>query len=164
MEAVRYEGYGIHGVAVMVDCLTDNKNRTVADVRHAFSKSGGQLAAEGAVAYLFSHRGEITFPPGTNEESVMEVALEQGALDVIENEDQSIDVITIPENFEKVKAALAEKGFSSEMASITQIPSTYVTIDKKDSEEKLLRLFERLEDLDDVQTVYSNADFKVSDS
>lgn len=156
-EEVRYEGYGPGGVAVMVDCLTDNRNRTVAEVRHAFSKSGGNLGTDGSVAYLFSKLGVLTFPAGVDEDSLMEAALEAGAEDVITNEDSSLDVLTAPNDFEPVKAALLEAGFEPENAEITMRASTSIKLGAEDAE-KMVRLLERLDDLDDVQSVYSNAD------
>ncbi|CAN5211589.1 YebC/PmpR family DNA-binding transcriptional regulator [soil metagenome] len=157
LEEVTYEGYGPSGVAVMVECLTDNRNRTVAEVRHAFSKCGGNLGTDGSVAYLFTKRGQFTFAPGNNEDHIMEIALEAGADDVQSNEDGSIDVLTTPEDFSTVKAALQQAGLSADGATITQLASLQVSLDKE-SAEKMLRLVDMLEDLDDVQQVYSNAD------
>jgi YebC/PmpR family DNA-binding regulatory protein len=156
-DEVRYEGYGPGGVAVMVDCLTDNRNRTVSEVRHAFSKSGGNLGTDGSVAYLFSKTGVISFPAGTDEDSVMESALEAGADDVLPSDDGSIEVLVAPDNFEAVKAALLTAGLTPESAEITQRASTASALTLEDAE-KMVRLLERLEDLDDVQNVYSNAD------
>jgi YebC/PmpR family DNA-binding regulatory protein len=156
-DEVRYEGYGPGGVAVMVDCLTDNRNRTVSEVRHAFSKSGGNLGTDGSVAYLFSKTGVISFPAGTDEDSVMESALEAGADDVLPNDDGSIEVLVTPDNFEAVKSALSQAGLVPESAEITQRASTSTALALDDAE-KMVRLLERLEDLDDVQNVYSNAD------
>ena len=141
----------------MVDCLTDNRNRTVSEVRHAFSKSGGNLGTDGSVAYLFSKTGVISFPAGSSEEGIMESALEAGADDVLLNDDCSIEVLAAPENFEAVKAALAKAGFLPESAEITQRASSSSSLTLEDAE-KMVRLLERLEDLDDVQNVYSNAD------
>lgn len=155
---VRYEGYGPSGVAVMVDCLTDNKNRTVAEVRHAFSKCDGNLGTEGSVAYLFKQRGLITFPPNSDEEKIMEIALEVGAEDVTTNDDGSIDVTTLPEDFEKIRNAMKAADLNPSHAEVTVLASTEVGLDK-DSAEQMLRLTEMLEDLDDVQNVYSNADY-----
>lgn len=157
-EEVRYEGYGPNGVAIMVDCLTDNRNRTVSEVRHAFTKAGGNLGTDGSVAYLFTKQGVLTFPAGTDEERVMEAALEAGAEDVTTNEDGSIDVITTPEEFLNVKEAMVAAGLEPQMAEITQQPSTTVELGLEDAE-KVMRLVDTLEDLDDVQNVYSNADF-----
>ncbi|QFY41597.1 YebC/PmpR family DNA-binding transcriptional regulator [Candidatus Methylospira mobilis] len=156
-DEVCYEGYGPGGVAVMVDCLTDNRNRTVSEVRHAFSKSGGNLGTDGSVAYLFSKTGVISFPAGTSEDGIMESALEAGADDVLLNDDCSIEVLAAPEYFEAVKAALVHAGFTPESAEITQRASTSSSLTLEDAE-KMVRLLERLEDLDDVQNVYSNAD------
>ncbi|MCX8050137.1 MAG: YebC/PmpR family DNA-binding transcriptional regulator [Methylohalobius sp.] len=156
-EEVRYEGYGPGGVAVMVDCLTDNRNRTVAEVRHAFTKAGGNLATSGAVAYLFAKLGVLNFPSGSDEDRIMEVALEAGADDVVSHEDGSVEVLTAPESFEQVKQALIEAGLEPESAEITMRASTSVKLGAEDAE-KMIRLLERLEDLDDVQQVYSNAE------
>lgn len=156
-EEVRYEGYGPGGVAVMVDCLTDNRNRTVAEVRHAFTKSGGNLGTDGSVAYLFDKQGLLTFAPGTDEEKVMEIALEAGADDIISQDDGSIDVITAPENFHSVSEQLIAASITAEVAEVTMSAQTEVILDK-DGAEKMLRLLDTLEDLDDVQQVYSNAD------
>ncbi|BCX88245.1 hypothetical protein MIN45_P0614 [Methylomarinovum tepidoasis] len=156
-EEVRYEGYGPGGVAVMVDCLTDNRNRTVAEVRHAFTKAGGNLGTDGSVAYLFSKAGVINFPAGSDEDAIMEAALEAGAEDVITHDDGSIEVLTAPEDFEAVKKALENAGLKPESAEVTMRASTTVHLDAGDAE-KMIRLLERLEDLDDVQQVYSNAD------
>jgi YebC/PmpR family DNA-binding regulatory protein len=156
-EEVRYEGYGPGGIAVMVDCLTDNRNRTVSEVRHAFTKAGGNLGTDGSVAYLFSKTGIISYPAGINEDQVMEAALEAGADDVISNDDGSIDVLVAPEQFETVRDTLLNAGLAPESAEVTMRASTSVSLDKDDAE-KMIRLLERLEDLDDVQNVYSNAD------
>lgn len=156
-EEVRYEGYGPGGIAVMVDCLTDNRNRTVSEVRHAFSKAGGNLGTDGSVAYLFSKVGILSYSSGVDEDGVMEAALEAGADDVVSNDDGSVDVLTSPEAFEAVKDVLASAEFIPESAEITQRASTSTALDKDDAE-KMICLLERLEDLDDVQNVYSNAD------
>lgn len=159
-EEVRYEGYGPYGVAVMVDCMTDNRNRTVAEVRHVFSKGGGNLGAEGSVAYLFNKKGIISCPTGSNEEAIMEVAIESGAEDVVINEDGSIDVFTEPEELSLsiVKKALEDADIKPEQAEITQHASTTVLLELEGAR-RMLDLLESLEDLDDVQQVYSNADF-----
>ena len=157
-EEVRYEGYGPNGVAVMVDCLTDNRNRTVSEVRHAFSKAGGNLGTDGSVAYLFSKIGTLTFPAGSDEDKVMEAALEAGAEDIVTNDDQTIDVQTTPETFLDVKQAMLEAGLVPEMAEVTMSPSTSVDLELEDAE-KVMRLVDTLEDLDDVQNIYTNADF-----
>lgn len=154
-EEVRYEGYGPGGIAVLVDCLTDNRNRTVGEVRHAFSKAGGNLGTDGSVAYLFSKSGVLSFAAGVDEDALMEAALDAGADDVIVNDDGSIDVLTSPEQFEAVRSALAS--FKPESAEVTMRASTSVALGQDDAE-KMIRLLERLEDLDDVQNVYSNAD------
>lgn len=156
-EEVRYEGYGPGGIAVLVDCLTDNRNRTVGEVRHAFSKAGGNLGTDGSVAYLFSKVGILSFPAGVDEDKLMESALEAGADDVISNEDGSVDVLTAPENFEAVKSALSAARLVPEDAEVTMRAGTSTSLEQDDAE-KLIRLIERLEDLDDVQNVYSNAD------
>ncbi|MCB1878006.1 MAG: YebC/PmpR family DNA-binding transcriptional regulator [Chromatiales bacterium] len=156
-EEVRYEGYGPGGVAVMADCLTDNRNRTVAEVRHAFSKAGGNLGTDGSVSYLFSHVGMISYSVGCDEEGIMEAALEAGAEDVVTNPDGSVDVLTTPEDFEAVKDGLIAAGFEPESAETTMRASTSAELDL-DTAGKMVRLLENLEDLDDVQNVYSNAD------
>jgi YebC/PmpR family DNA-binding regulatory protein len=156
-EEVRYEGYGPGGTAVMVDCLTDNRNRTVGEVRHAFTKAGGNLGTDGSVAYMFSKVGIITYSESVQEDALIEAALEAGAEDVITNDDGSIDVMTTPENYLAVKEALIAAGFEPENAEITMQASTNTVLDAEDAE-KMMRLIDRLEDLDDVQSVYSNAD------
>ncbi len=157
-EEIRYEGYGPGGVAVMVDCLTDNRNRTVADVRHAFSKCGGNLGTDGSVAYLFAELAQFALPAGSDEERVMEVALEAGANDVQTLDDGSIELLADPDGFAALNDALQRAGFAPEVAEVTMRASTSVDVDR-DSTESLLRLLEMLEDLDDVQNVYSNAEF-----
>ena len=156
-EEVRYEGYGPGGTAVMVECLTDNRNRTVGDVRHAFSKSGGNLGTDGSVAYLFRKVGIISFNDEVNEDAVIEAAMEAGADDVVSHDDGSIDVITLPDDFLTVKEALMAAGFAPENAEVTMNADTKTELDAE-AAEKMLKLLERLEDLDDVQDVYSNAD------
>jgi YebC/PmpR family DNA-binding regulatory protein len=156
-EELRYEGYGPGGVAVMVDCMTDNRNRTVAEVRHAFSRCGGNLGTDGSVAFLFTKVGLVSFPAGLDEDTVLEAALEAGAEDVVTNEDGSIDVITTPEAFSAVKPALLAAGLEPEVAEITMRASTSASLGL-DEATKMVRLLEMLEDLDDVQNVYSNAD------
>lgn len=158
VEEVRYEGYGPAGVAVIVDCMTNNRNRTVADVRHAFTKCGGNLGTDGSVAYLFQKKGQMTFAPGADEERIMEIALEKGAEDVIINDDKSIDVVTSPEDFLRIKKAMDTIGLHPDQAEITMSPTMQTAIDDKDIAEKIVRLTDMLEDLDDVQEVYSNAD------
>lgn len=155
MEEIRYEGYGPNGVAVMVECLSDNRNRTVSEVRHAFTKCGGNLGTDGSVAYLFSKRGVMTFAPGIDENQIVELALEAGAEDVTNNEDGSIDVLTAPEEFETVKAFLEQRDLQPANAEVTMLPATTVALDGE-VQEKMLRLIDMLEDLDDVQNVYTN--------
>ncbi len=155
-DEVRYEGYGLGGTAIMVDTLTDNRNRTVADVRHAFSKHGGNLGTDGSVSYLFTKQGFINFESG-DEDQIMEVALDSGAEDVIYNEDGSIDVVTTPEDFFTVKDALSAAGLEATHAQVTMEPSTRVELNLQDAE-KFMKLIDRLEDLDDAQEVYHNAD------
>ncbi len=157
LEEVRYEGYGPNGVAVMVDCMTDNRNRTVAEVRHAFNKCGGNLGTSGSVAYLFKQIGLIGFAAGSDEDAIMEVALEAGADDVVTHDDGSIDVVTSPESFSDVKAALEAAGLQPETAEVTMQAATEVSLDLAGAQ-KMVRLLEMLEDLDDTQKVYSNAD------
>ena len=157
MEELTYEGYGSGGVAVLVEVMTDNRNRTVSEVRHAFSKCGGNLGTDGSVAYLFTRRGQISYAPGVDEDALMEAALEAGAEDVVGNEDGSFDVFTAFEDFGTVKDALETAGFPSEEAEISMIPSTTTALDLETAQ-KVIRLVDMLEDLDDVQNVYSNAD------
>lgn len=157
-EEIIYEGYGPNGVAVMVDCLTDNRNRTVSEVRHAFSKAGGNLGTDGSVAYLFSKIGSLTYPAGSDEDSIMEAALEAGADDVVSNDEGSIEVVTAWEEFVTVKEAMVASGLEPEHATVTMQASTTVDLELDDAR-KVMRLVDALEDLDDVQNVYSNADF-----
>ena len=154
---MRYEGYGPGGSAVMVDCLTDNKNRTVAEVRHAFSKFGGNLGADGSVNYLFNHVGQILYPAGSDEDTVMEAAIEAGAEDVIVDDDHSIEVLTEPSEFEQVRDAMLSAGLKPDTAQLTMRASTSADLDIKEAT-SMVKLLETLEDLDDVQEVYSNAD------
>jgi YebC/PmpR family DNA-binding regulatory protein len=158
VEEIRYEGYGPSGVAVMVDCMTNNRNRTVAEVRHAFTKCGGNMGTDGSVSYLFKELGEITLAPGADEERVMEVALEAGADDIVVNDDKSIDLTVSPDAFLLVKDAIAKAGFVPVHAEVTMAADLSVSITDKEVAEKLLRLTDMLEDLDDVQEVYTNAD------
>lgn len=158
VEDVRYEGYGPGGVAVIVDCMTNNRNRTVAEVRHAFAKCGGNLGTDGSVAYLFRKLGQITFAPGANEERVMELSLELGADDIIINDDKSIEVATTPERFPEIKNAMETAGFLPAHAEVTMVATLNVPITDKDTAEKHIRMIDMLEYLDDVQEVYSNAD------
>jgi YebC/PmpR family DNA-binding regulatory protein len=155
-EEIRYEGYGISGAAVMVDCLTDNKQRAVADVRHAFSKFGGNLGTDGSVAFMFKHCGTLLFAPGADEEKIMEAALEAGAEDIISNDDGSIEVITAPNDFSAVQEALIKMGLKPEMGEVTMKPSTE-TIFTGDDAVKMQKLLDALDDLDDVQEVYTSA-------
>jgi len=157
-EEIRYEGYAPGGVAVMVDCLSDNRNRTVSEVRHAFSKTGGNLGTDGSVAYLFNKRGIISFAAGSDEEAIMEAALEAGAEDVVSNSDGSLEVWTAPEQFESVSQVLQEAGLQSQSAEVTMQAETEIQVSLEDAE-KVVRLVDMLEDLDDVQNVYTNADF-----
>ncbi len=156
MEELVYEGYGPNGVALLVETLTDNKNRTVAEVRHCFTKAGGNLGTSGSVAYLFDKTGVISFANGVDEEALMDVALEAGAEDIINNSDGSIDIHTSFENFGAVKDALDAAGLSSANAEVTMLASTEVDLDASNAE-KLMNVVDNLEDLDDVQNVYSNA-------
>ena len=155
-EEVRYEGYGLGGTAIMVNCLTDNRNRTVADVRHAFSKHGGKLGTDGSVSYMFSKQGFISFDSG-DEDAIMEVAIEFGADDVITNNDGSIDVITTPDDFFSVKDALVANNLNPEHSQITMEPDNRIELNLEDAE-KFMKLIDRLEDLDDTHEVYHNAD------
>jgi YebC/PmpR family DNA-binding regulatory protein len=159
-EAATYEGYGAAGVAVLVECLTDNRNRTVAEVRHAFSKRGGNLGTDGSVAYLFTRTGQISFAEG-DEDQVMEIALEAGAEDVVSHDDGSIDVSTTFEDFLTVKDAMVAAGLTPDHAEVTMLPATTVVLDKSGAE-KVMGLVDMLEDLDDIQNVYTNAE--ISDS
>jgi YebC/PmpR family DNA-binding regulatory protein len=157
IEEVRYEGYGPGGVAVMVECMTDNRNRTVADVRHAFAKHGGNLGTDGSVAYLFTKVGQISFPAGSDEDCIMEASLEAGAEDIVNNDDGSIDVLTQVEEFTQVRDALMAAELAPEQAEVTMRASTNVSLGSDDAEH-MIKLLEMLEDLDDVQQVFSNAD------
>ncbi len=157
-EEIRYEGYGPSGIAIMMDCLTDNKNRTVAAVRNVFTKRGGNMGTDGSVSYLFNKRGIITFAAGTDEDAVMEVALESGAEDIITNDDGTIDVFTLQEDYAAVKDALDSAGFEAVSAEVTMHPETTVSLDASDAA-KALAMIDAFEELDDVQAVYSNADF-----
>jgi YebC/PmpR family DNA-binding regulatory protein len=154
---IRYEGYGPGGTAVIVDCMTDNRNRTVADVRHAFSKYGGNLGADGSVSYLFNHVGLLFYPPGRDEDAIMAAAIDAGAEDVFVNDDKSLEVLTDPDEFEAVRNAMREAGFSPQESELTMRATTTADLDADDAD-AMMRLMEMLEDLDDVQYVYSNAD------
>lgn len=155
-EEIRYEGYGIAGAAVMVDCLTDNRNRAVADVRHAFSKYGGNLGTDGSVAFLFQHCGSLVFAPGTSEDQVMEAALDAGAEDVVSNEDGSVEVICSANDFDHVKQALAQAGLQPVLAEVTMKANTETLLSGDDGI-KMQKLLDALDDLDDVQEVYTSA-------
>jgi YebC/PmpR family DNA-binding regulatory protein len=155
-EEIRYEGYGINGAAVIVDCMTDNRTRTVADVRHAFSKYGGNLGTDGSVAYLFKHCGQIVFAPGANEDKVIEAALDAGADDVVTHDDGSIEVITGPYDFVAVKDALIAAGLKTAYADVTMKPTSEVEM-RSDDAQKMQKLLDALEALDDVQEVYTSA-------
>jgi YebC/PmpR family DNA-binding regulatory protein len=156
-EEILYEGYGPGGVAVMVDCLTDNRNRTVADVRHAFTKFGGNLGADGSVAYLFNTVGLVSYSSGVDEDQLMEVAIDAGAEDVISNDDGSVDVLTEPSEFEALKTKLESIGLVPEIAEVTMRASVSATLGENEAS-SMMKLMEMLEDLDDVQNVYSNAE------
>lgn len=157
-EEVRYEGYGSGGVAVLVDCLTDNRNRTVGEVRHAFSKMGGNLGADGSVAYLFQRTGVLSYGDDVDEDALMEVALDAGAHDIVSNEDGSTDVLTERENFTEVKDAMIAAGLEPAHAEVTMRPDTMTALDVSTAR-TVIKMIDMLEDLDDVQEVYSNADF-----
>ncbi|WP_019590712.1 YebC/PmpR family DNA-binding transcriptional regulator [Thioalkalivibrio sp. ALE20] len=157
-EELRYEGYGPGGAAIMVDCMTDNRNRTVSEVRHAFNKMGGNLGTDGSVAYLFEKKGVISFPPGLDEETVMEPALEGGAEDVLVDDDGSIEVITDPDVYQDVRQALLDHGLEPENSEVTMRPETLSPLDEETAE-TVLKLLNMLDDLDDVQNVYTNANF-----
>ncbi len=155
-EEIRYEGYGIGGAAVIVDCLTDNRTRTVAEVRHAFAKHGGNLGTDGSVAFMFKHCGTFLFAPGASEDKVMEAALEAGAEDVVSNEDGSIEVICVPGDFDTVQKALDKAGLKAEMAEVTMRAQSEAVL-KGDEATKMQKLLDAIEDLDDVQNVYTTA-------
>jgi YebC/PmpR family DNA-binding regulatory protein len=155
-EEIRYEGYGLNGAAVMVDCMTDNRVRTVAEVRHAFSKFGGNMGSEGSVAFLFKHCGQILFAPGINEDALMEAALEAGAEDVIADDEGGFEVITDPYEFSRIREALEKAGFTPALAEVTMKPSTSTELGGDDAA-KMQKLLDALENLDDVQEVYTNA-------
>jgi YebC/PmpR family DNA-binding regulatory protein len=156
-EEIRYEGYGIAGAAVIIDCMTDNRVRTVAEVRHAFSKHGGNLGTEGSVAFQFKHCGQMLFAPGTAEDALMEAALEAGAEDVITGDDGAIEVLTAPTEFELVSQALTQSGFTAELAEVTMRAENTVAIAGEDAV-RMQKLLDVLEDLDDVQAVFHNAE------
>ena len=156
-EEVTYEGYGPGGVAVMAACLTDNRNRTVSEVRHAFTKAGGNLGTDGSVNYMFTKTGIISYGPGADEDAIMEAALDAGADDIITNDDGSIDVLATPEDYHAVKDALEAANLTADHAEVTLRPDTLAALDN-DTAEKVMRMIDTLEDLDDVQEVYTNAD------
>lgn len=156
-QEIRYEGYGPGGTAVLVDCMTDNKNRTVAEVRHAFSKFGGNLGADGSVGYLFSHVGLLSFAPGSDEDTIMEAAIEAGAEDVLVDDDKSIEVLTDPADFEAVRDAMRAAGLEPENAELTMRATNSAELELQ-AASSMIKMLEMLEDLDDVQSVYSNAD------
>jgi YebC/PmpR family DNA-binding regulatory protein len=153
---LRFEGYGIGGAGIIVDCLTDNNTRTVAEVRHAFNKYGGNMGTDGCVSFQFNHCGQLVFAPGTNEDALMEAALEAGAQDVITNDDGSLEVITVPADFVEVKTQLEAKGFTAELAEVTMKPTVESELSGEDAQ-KMQRLLDALEGLDDVQDVFTNA-------
>ncbi|HIJ22784.1 MAG: YebC/PmpR family DNA-binding transcriptional regulator [Gammaproteobacteria bacterium] len=156
-DELRYEGYGPNGVAVMVDCLTDNRNRTVSEVRHAFTKQGGNLGTDGSVSYLFTQTGVLVYPAESDEDAIMDAALEAGAEDVVSDEDGMVEVLTSVEGYLDVKQAMIDAGFEPESSELTQRAATMTEMDLEGAE-KLMKLVDRLEDLDDVQNVYTNAD------
>lgn len=156
-EQIRYEGYGPGGTAIMVDCMTDNRNRTVGEVRHAFTKCGGNLGTDGCVAYLFKEAGVLTFPPDSDEGRIMEIALDAGADDIVNHDDDSLDVVTSPDRYHGVKQALEDAGLAPVDADVTMRPETTIAVAGDDAV-KTIKLLEILEDLDDVQHVYANAD------
>jgi YebC/PmpR family DNA-binding regulatory protein len=156
-ENVRYEGYGPGGTAIMVDCLTDNRNRTVGEVRHALTKAGGNLGTDGSVSYMFNKVGILSFPETVDEDAVMEVAMEAGAEDIVTHEDGTVDVMTSADDYLTVKEAMVAAGFEPESSEVTMDADNKTELDVKGAE-KMLRLIDVLEDLDDIQDVYSNAD------
>jgi YebC/PmpR family DNA-binding regulatory protein len=156
-QEIRYEGYGPGGSAVMVDCLTDNLNRTVAEVRHAFAKFGGNMGTDGSVSYLFNHVGHLMYAAGSDEDAIMEAAIEAGAEDVIVDDDQSIEVLTAPTDFEAVRDKIVAAGLAPDNAELTMRASTSAELDAK-AAASMIKMLEALDDLDDVQQVYSNAD------
>jgi YebC/PmpR family DNA-binding regulatory protein len=155
-EEIRYEGYGIAGAAVLVDCMTDNRVRTVADVRHAFTKYGGNLGTDGSVAFLFKHCGQLLFAPGTNEDKLMEAALDAGAEDIIVNDDGSVEVVTAPYEFVPVRETLEKAGFKAELADVTMKPANETALTGDDAA-RMQKLLDALENIDDVQEVYTTA-------
>jgi YebC/PmpR family DNA-binding regulatory protein len=156
-EEVRYEGYGIGGAAVIIDCMTDNRVRTVAEVRHAFSKYGGNLGTEGSVAFQFKHCGQFVFAPGTSEDKVMEVALEAGAEDVVTDDDGAVEVLCAPADFEAVKHALEAAGLAPDLAEVTMRAENHIELSGEDAQ-RMQKLLDVIEDLDDVQELFHNAE------
>ena len=155
-EEIRYEGYGINGAAIIIDCMTDNKQRAVSDIRHALTKNGGNLGTDGSVAFMFDHCGQLVFEPGANEDGIMEVALETGAEDILTNDDGSIEVITTPTDFIAVKEALEAAGHNPMMAEVTMKAQNEIVLSGEDGA-KMQKILDSLEDLDDVQDVYTSA-------
>jgi YebC/PmpR family DNA-binding regulatory protein len=155
-EEIRYEGYGMNGAAIIVDCLTDNRTRTVAEVRHAFNKNGGNMGAEGSVAFLFKHCGQMLFAPGTSEDHLMEVALDAGAEDVITHDDGSLEVLSPVPDFTNVQDAISKSGLKPELATVAMRPEIEITLEG-DQAESMQKLLDALENLDDVQEVFTNA-------
>jgi len=155
-EEIRYEGYGMNGAAIIVDCLTDNRTRTVAEVRHAFNKNGGNMGAEGSVAFLFKHCGQMLFAPGTSEDQLMEVALDAGAEDVITHDDGSLEVLSPVPDFTNVQDAISKSGLKPELATVAMRPEIEITLES-DQAESMQKLLDALENLDDVQEVFTNA-------
>lgn len=162
LEEIRYEGYGPSGIAILVECMTNNRNRTVSEVRHAFSKQGGNLGTDGSVAYLFTSQGQIVFPPGVNEDKIMELALEAGAEDVQKDEDGTVTVTTSFQDFHAVKQAMEAGHLKAERAEVTLVPSNYISIADAETALKFNKLLDVLEDLEDVQAVYTNGDIDES--
>jgi YebC/PmpR family DNA-binding regulatory protein len=157
VDEIRYEGYGVGGIAIIVDCMTDNRNRTVAEVRHTFNKAGGNLGTAGSVAYMFEKRGIISFAPGCDEDKIMEVAIDAGADDVITNDDKSVDIITSAEDFSNIVEVVSAGDIKPDNAEVTMMAENNIVLDLEGAE-KMVRLVDALEDLDDVQKVYTNAD------
>jgi YebC/PmpR family DNA-binding regulatory protein len=158
VEEIRYEGYGPNGVAYLIDCITNNRNRTVAEVRHLLTKAGGNLGTSGSVAYLFKHQGQITFAPPVDDERLMAIMLEAGADDIVTHDDGSVDVLTSPDDFLTIKKILTDAHFQPVHADASMVPMTLLAITDKDMAEKILKLTDALDDLEDVQAVYNNAD------
>lgn len=158
-QEIRYEGYGPGGTAVMVDCMTDNRNRTAAEVRHAFAKFGGNLGADGSVSYLFNHVGLLVYPPGSDEDAIMTAAIEAGAEDIVVDDDKSIEVLTDPSEFEAVRDAMRASGFAPEVSELTMRATTSAELELQEAG-TMIKMLDMLEDLDDVQNVYSNADIR----